>query len=140
MKKQFKTLVAFCACVVLVAACKRKECKNTDAAFDKLLPGTEEYRRALAQKIKTSGAQNLNYYLEDYKEVTGKRYLQVKIQGDSLCAKIMMEVKNWSGIENIKATEGKGYHGAELKGLSFDVTTDSLGTSFIYRSVDKVVD
>ena len=83
---------------------------------------------------------NLSYWFDSYVQQNGNDYILVDIQNDSICATGMIQVKDWDKMEEIKRTKGASYKGAELKGLSFDVTKDSAGVEFTYRTLDRIVD
>jgi hypothetical protein len=70
-----------------------------------------------------------------YVQQNGNDYILVNIQNDSLCATGMIRVKDWNKLEGIKRAKGVSYKGAELMGLSFEVTKDSAGTEFVYNTI-----
>tara|TARA_B100000795_G_scaffold113745_1_gene84373 strand:+ start:43822 stop:44133 length:312 start_codon:yes stop_codon:yes gene_type:complete len=101
---------------------------------------SEEYTSELLSQIKEIGQDNLTYWFSSYEEENGNEYIMVHIQNDSLCAKGMIKVDNWGEIEGIKRTKGKGYVGAELRGLTFTIEKDSSKTEFVYKDLARIID
>jgi|GEM_PF-669551 len=128
------------ALILVLSSCDRSTCKNQDPIFDRSSYDSQEYKQELADRIDQLGMDDLHYWFDSYVQQNGNDYILVDIQNDSLCAKGMIQVKDWSMIEGIKRTKGASYKGAELKGLSFEVTKDSAGIEFIYKTLDRIVD
>ena len=79
--------------------------------------------------------------MDTYQEESNAQSILVHIQGDGLCAKILLDVKNSQrGIEGILKNKGAGYQGAELEDLKFDIEQDSLSTEFIFREISGIID
>jgi hypothetical protein len=79
--------------------------------------------------------------MDDFTHDNESTYITASVQGDDLCAKIVLIVKeSTSGIEDIVEREGLGYRGAELKELEFDIIQSKTDTDFIFRKVSSVVD
>lgn len=95
----------------------------------------------MVKQLKRINNTQLSYRLEQYNQEDSLAYLTVIIQGEGLCAKGIVTIRKWDDkLEGIRASKGKGYHGAELTHLKFTVYQDSLKTEFIYQSLDGIVD
>lgn len=123
-----------------LSSCDRTPCKNQDPIFERSSYSSQEYKQELAGRIDKLGMDNLSYWFDSYVQLNGRDYILVNIQNDSLCATGMIQVNDWNKMEEIERTKGASYKGAELKGLSFDVTKDPAGVEFIYRTLDRIVD
>ncbi len=128
------------ALIIGLTSCDRSKCNNNDPIFDEAGYDSQEYKQQLADRIGELGMSNLSYWFDSYVQQNGNDYILVDIQNDSICATGMIQVKDWDKMEEIKRTKGASYKGAELKGLSFDVTKDSAGVEFTYRTLDRIVD
>jgi hypothetical protein len=126
--------------IIATVSCDRPNCENSNLIFDKYDIYSEEYKTELLSQIKINGQNNLTYWFDNYVEKDGEEYIIVKIQNDSLCAKGVIKVDDWYKIEGIKRTKGKGYVGAELKGLTFNVEKKSDNIEFIYKGITGIVD
>ena len=82
----------------------------------------------------------MTYWFQKYEENYGQEYLYFHIQGNNLCAKIVLQVNQWKGLENLREKKGVGYRGAEFTNLEFDILQDSLKTEFIYKSFSRLID
>lgn len=83
----------------------------------------------------------MSYWLDRYEEVDSLKFLQVFIQGEGLCAKTKLTIKEIDDkLSDIIKAKGKGYSGAELKNLQIEVYQVATTTELIYRGMDKVVD
>ncbi len=58
-----------------------------------LNPATEPYKEELAKQLNLVDQSKLSYWLAEYQEKDGQEYLYCFVQGDGVCAKIMLTVK-----------------------------------------------
>jgi hypothetical protein len=134
-------LCAILAISIITASCDRPACENTNPIFDKYSPGENEYKDELLNQLSQIEKSKLTYRVETYQKIHNSEYIGVHIQGDGLCAKIILLIKNsHKGIENILEHEGMGYMGAELKELKFSISQDSAKTEFVFQEVSNIVD
>ena len=131
--------VILIVCVWVLTSCDMPECTNTNPIFENYSPGSKQYNDEVV-RLKNTGSSSPRYWFESYENDGDKEYIHVFIQGDSLCAKAILTVKDWHGLEGIQRTQGKGYRGAELDNLNFEVYQDSSRTELIFQSVDKIID
>jgi hypothetical protein len=125
----------------IATSCDRPLCENTNPIFDKYSPETKEYKDELVNQLSQIDKSKLTYWMDTYQNKSNSEYMGVYIQGDGLCAKIVLVIKDSrKGIEDIIQHEGVSYVGAELEGLKFDITQDSVKTEFVFREVGNVVD
>lgn len=124
---------------ILLISCDRPQCKNTNPIFDKFTPDTKEYKDELVKQLNLIGAKNLTYWVADYD--FDKNYLLVNIQGNGLCAKGSVLVKDWTKISRIqKKGFGPNRIGAELTGFEMDIIQDSTSTTFVFKNYDSLID
>ena len=58
-----------------------------------------------------------------------------------MCAQALVQYQsNYKGLELVIANQGKGYSGAELKGVQMDLKSIDSSAYFIFKSVQAVVD
>jgi hypothetical protein len=139
--KQKTNLLALILLVFLgTVSCDRPNCDNKNPIFDKYDINSIEYKMELTKQINTFGQENLNYWFDSYMKENEKEYIVVNIQNKSLCAKGKILVNDWNKIEGIKRTQGMGYVGAKLKGLTFNVEKDSNQIEFVYKDITRIVD
>ncbi len=100
----------------------------------------KEYKDELVQLINKSGQDRLTFWLKNYYERSGNEYIIVHIQGDSICATAEILVKDWDKIDGIKKSYGKGYRGAQLVGLQFEIQQNPQSTEFVYLGIDSIRD
>ena len=83
----------------------------------------------------------LTYWMDTYQKDNNSQYIHAHIQGDELCAKIVLVVNGSDkGIEGIIKNKGMGYSGAELEDLKFDIKQDSTSTKFVFQSISDIGD
>ena len=140
MKPKPNLILMLLLIILTAESCDRPNCENTNPIFNQYDMNSEEYTSELLSQIKEIGQDNLTYWFSSYEEENGNEYIMVHIQNDSLCAKGMIKVDNWGGIEGIKRTKGKGYLGAELRGLTFTIEKDASKTEFVYKDVARIID
>lgn len=137
--KLYHLLVFFCLFIFIVA-CDRPECNNSNPIFNRFSPDTQQYRVELVKQLELVDSAKLRYWLEQYQEKDGQEYLYFFVQGDGLCAKLILNVKQWNKIEGVKKSKGVSYCGAEFLNLKFDISKDSVKTEFIYKDLGKIID
>ncbi|WP_159800609.1 hypothetical protein [Flavobacterium sp. MK4S-17] len=127
---------------LLTLSCNSNQCLNSNDTLENNPPSSQQYINALVSELKKASPSGINYYLEDYREENGKTYMDVKISGDSICAKATLTVNIIDEkLDNIAKTKGMGYRGAELKNLSFTINKDTANNiSLIYKDLEKVID
>lgn len=125
--------------LTLVISCNKPNCKNTNPIFEKFLPESDEYKHELANQIKVIGFENLNYWFDKYSKKNNQESIEIYVQGDSLCAKAILEVKDWSKLKNLRK-EVNGYNGAKLIGLRMRIESVGIKTNFIFEDIDNIED
>ncbi len=131
--------IALIACILTLTACNNIHDNTSKTVFDKFSPDTREYKNELAAKLKLN-PEGVHYTFNKFVENDGKEYLDIQIKGDNFNATGLVLVNNWSKLEEIKRTKGKGYSGAELRGLKLDIEEDSSGANLIYKDLEEIVD
>ena len=135
-----KSILALLILCLSHVSCDRPKCKNQNPIFDSYSIDSKEYKNELAKEITRIETPNLRYWLNSYLEENGKEYIVVYIQNDELCAKGILEVKEWTKIEGIKKRKGVSYRGAELLGLEFEIYQTDSTTNFIYKNLERIID
>ena len=140
MKHNIFNLLVFSLLSIFISTCNLPNCTNINPIFDKYSPDTKQYKDELVNQLKLVDNSKLHYWFEKYKEKEGQEYLYFHIQGDGLCAKIVLSVKQWNKIEELRERKGVTFRGAEFVNLKFDIQQDSLDTEFIYRNFLYIID
>lgn len=140
MKTKASILFYLSFLLTLFSACDRPNCTNTNFMFDKFNPDSKEYKSELIKQLETVDKSKLRYWFKDYMESNGRELLLFYIQGDGLCAQIVLNVEQWNKLEELRKKKGVSYRNAEFKELKFDIQQDSLNIRFIYRDFDKIID
>ena len=127
--------------LILTVSCEQPKCKNTNLIFDKYSPYTKQYKDELVKQLINIDKSKLTYWMDEYQEIDNSQNICANIQGDGLCAKIVLVVRGSDkGIQGILNAKGKGYRGAELKDLKVDIKQDNLSTEFVFKEISRVID
>ncbi|MFA6335015.1 MAG: hypothetical protein WCX48_05580 [Bacteroidales bacterium] len=140
MKTKIKFFLPLFCLVILLFSCDRPLCKNTNPVFDKYSPDSEEYKSELVQQLGIVDKTKLSYWFSEYVESAGKELLYFRIQGDGLCAKIVLNVDQWNKLDELRQKKGETFRGAEFVNLKFEIVQDSLKTEFKYINFDRIID
>jgi hypothetical protein len=142
MKKISVVIQSLSVLIILAAGCGRPDCENTNAVFNKFSPETQEYKEELMAQISRVKKSERRYWMDTYEEKDAQRYIHAYVQGDGLCAKIVLTVRDSEkGIEDILKNKGMGYSGAELEGLEFINRLDRVsGFEFVFQEVSGIDD
>lgn len=136
----FQTLITF-GFLTVVTSCDKPECKNTNTIFENYSPYTKEYKDEIVNQLAKVDKSKLTYWMDSYQEKNNSQYIHAHIQGDGLCAKIIITLKGMDkGIEGIINSKGMGYSGAELEDLKFEIQQDSVSTEFVFQEISGIVD
>ena len=140
MKLRFLNIVVFCVLAFGLISCDRPQCNNQNPIFDSNLPESKFYKDELVKQLESIDQTKLTYWLQKYDEKEGREYLYFHIQGDGLCAQIVLTMYQWNKLEMVREKKGVSYRGAEFTELKFDVQQDSLTTDFVYKTFDRIID
>ncbi len=130
--------------VVLLNACSRPECRNTNPVFDQHSPYSKAYKDELLARLKTVGSDDPRWWIDTYEGREGKVFLHVFVQGDELCATAVFTVppEEAGKLHEKKGNwkHGYGYSGAEVIGMKYDIVQTEGMTELIYRGRERVID
>ncbi|MES2411448.1 MAG: hypothetical protein V4535_08400 [Bacteroidota bacterium] len=141
MKNFFVTSILALCLLSFNVSCDRPNCKNNNPIFDKYAPNEKEYKAELVEQLAKTDESKLTYWMDTYREENNTKYMEVYVQGEGLCAKMVLTVNDSEkGIEGIIRTKGISYGGAELEGLKFDIMETPEGKIFVYRSLNYIID
>ena len=124
-------------CIIFISC--RHECNNKNLVFENYAPESTEYKTEVVKQINLIGADNLSYYYDSYTKKAKQEYIAVNIEGDSICAKGILLVKDWSKLGDLRR-EISGYEGVELKGLRLNLEKDSISSNLIFKDLDNIID
>ena len=126
--------------VVGILSCDQPECTNNNPIFEENQPDSKIYKDELAKQLKSTDPEKLRYWLQKYEKKKGQEYLYFYIQGDGLCATIVLTTEQWNKLERVKDKKGISYRGAEFTKLIYEIRQDSVHTEFIYKTFDRIID
>ncbi len=139
--KRIKTLLAITTLSFIAVSCNKTACENTNLIFSQYSPHAKEYKDELVKQISQFEKSGLSFWLDSYHKDNSSEYIIAQIEGDGLCAKIVLSIKDSkNGIENVVEHGGMGYHGARLQELEFEVIQNETKTEFVFRRVGDVLD
>jgi hypothetical protein len=141
MTKILTFILTIFGLAILVVGCDRPVCKNTNLIFNKYSADAKEYKDELVKQLATVDKSKLTYWMDTYQENNDAKLINIHIQGDGLCAKIILTINGSDkGIEGIIKSKGIGYSGAELEDLKFGIKQDSTSTEFVFQEISGIVD
>lgn len=140
MQSKITRVFAVIATLAISFACDRPVCKNANPIFDQYPPESEVYKAELARQLEIADKSTLRYWFSAYVESKGQTFLHFNIQGDGLCAIIVLNVDRWNKLGKLRQNKGVSFRGAEFTNLTFDIRQDSTGISFIFRDYGKIID
>ena len=138
--KKYLTVFLFLLSISLAVSCAESEAKQ-NPVFEKSLPDSKTYKDELVRQLGKADKAKLSYYFDSYEEKDGKEYINVTIEGDDLKAHTSMRVKEWDEtLQPLKEFKGKGYGGAELVNLKYEILQDAGATEFVYVRAEELND
>jgi len=119
-------------------SCIKSSKKNkTFAGFD---PSSRQYKQELTRLVTGKNAEDITYIFNRLVKIKGKDYLDISLILNDMRAQGLVLVKNWTKLEELKRTNGKGYSGAELRNLKVEVDNSTAEPTLIYKELEKIVD
>ena len=79
MKTKHKIFLPLFCLAILLSACDRPVCKNTNPVFDKYSPDSDEYKSELIKQLEVVDKTKLTYWFSQYVESAGKGLLFFQI-------------------------------------------------------------
>lgn len=140
MKSIFLKLFMSSFLLLSLFACDRPTCTNANPIFDQNEPTSKVYKDELATQIKLVDANKLKYWLAKYEKEHETEFLHFHVQGDGLCAQMVLTMKEWDRLENLRKLKGKSYIGAEFTNLVFDIQQGTKQTAFVYKDFGRIID
>lgn len=140
MKSKISLFNVLIGITTLIIACDRPECKNTNQVFDEFAPDSREYKTELIKQLENTDYSKLTYWFKEYVESNGEELLFFNIQGDGLCAVIVLNVEDWKKLEALREAKGVSFSGAEFINLKFDIQQDSANIMFMFRDFRRIAD
>lgn len=138
--KSIKFLATSLFINLLLQSCVSDSCRNSNKILGTYGPEEALYKIELGKVLKHGAPANCKFHFEELRELYSDTMIVLKLKGPSLCAIVQAKVKSWQGIESLKKTLGKGFKGAEIKGIQLTMS-DSLTTIpiFYFRGAEAVV-
>lgn len=136
MRKIFASVL----CLLLLASCGEPQCANTNKVFDKYPVDGKKYNAELLKALQHQDDNNLSFWIDRYISLNNKHYMQVKVHGDSLCAKMVLEIGSAPSLEHYILVTGQGYSGAELKGVTFTSDSSNGSIHFVMTGLTRIID
>ncbi len=133
-------IFALIAIIILFHSCDRPACKNLNPIFDKYSPYSKEYKAELVKQLGKTERTKLTYWFKEYITLNGEEFLLFDIQGNGLCAVIVLKVEQGSKLEQVRQKKGISFRGAEFTNLKFDILQDSTEIKFIFENFDEIID
>lgn len=135
--RYFVLLVCF---IGLFASCDRPECITTNSVFKQKSPEDQAYKRELATIIDSQGIDAFDYWVAGYEKTPYGNFLLANIQNNNTCAIIVLEDKELEPLRLLAFNEAKGYYGAKLKGLKYEVQRHGDSVAFVCTSLRRIID
>jgi len=114
--------------------------EQSNPVFARFNPLSIEYKQELVRQLSSRKGEELNYWFNRYFRMDGKDYIDVTIKGDGLNASSAIQINDWTKLKEIKENNGKGYHGAELQDLKFDIVKSGSNVNFVFKDLNAVID
>lgn len=129
-----------CLVILVIAACNRPECISHNAIFIENTPHNNLYKAELLRLIDSFDKNAFDYYVSGYTTEQEIEYLEAYIQNDEVCAILPLDITGSEQLAQFRRVEGKGYSGAGLYELDYDIIREDSSVSFLFKGVGRIVD
>lgn len=125
---------------VILISCNKPECNNTNVIFERYTPGSQQYNAELVKQLQAVDQSKLSYRFLKYAESNEQEMLYFNVQGEGLCAQMVLNVDNWNKLELLRQKKGMSFRGARFENLVYEVKQDSGTFRFVYQDVGRIID
>lgn len=119
-------------------------CKNTNPVFDKYPIASKEYKAELVRQLNRQAPGKTRFWIDNYIEENGRKYMGMFVQGEGLCAKGILDITDSTAggfrIKHYKDIKGGGFSGAELDGLNYRIDSSTGNYNFVLTDVAHIID
>jgi len=134
-----KAIILICSSLIMTS-CHHKHkltCTNNNPIFAQYSPDDIQYKAEFVKQWNARDKTKLHYYIEKYVERNKKPFMFVSVESDSLCAKMVIDIKNENKLTDYKTVKGLTYNGAEITGMQFGI--DSSFGSYLFLFEEGVI-
>jgi hypothetical protein len=129
--------------LLLLCACDRPECQNTNPVFDQHSIDSQAYLQELVKEIAKRDPDDLTYWMYNWEVRDYAQYMIVNVQGDGLCAQAFLTLPPdkpaYKGPKKDHSSAG-GARGAQIIGLEYQVLQTNAGTVLLFQKYDDMID
>lgn len=141
LNKQFQAGTFSILSLLFFSCSEQKKCSNVNPLLNEVDYKTTSYRKAVIDAIQKLREESVHYYFEKYVVEDGIEYIVAEVKSDDkLCAKVQLRIKPEIFLADIRRTKGKGYQGAELKGVHFESKLTYDSTNLSLSSIESIID
>ncbi|MEM6346040.1 MAG: hypothetical protein AAF927_19280 [Bacteroidota bacterium] len=126
--------------LITLTACDRPACSNANPIFDEYPPSAEVYKAALAKELGKREADQLSYWIQKHEKIEGQDYLYCNVQGDDLCAILVLSAADWKKLSSVVEAGAISYRGAELTNLKYQILAEGGKTQFVFMDYENIID
>ena len=138
-----KLMALALAGALLVSACDRPECRNTNPVFDQNSIDSKAYLEELVKEMAKRDPKDLTYWMYNWEVRDYKQYMIVNVQGDGLCAQAFLTLPAdkpaYKGPKKDYSSAG-GSRGAQIVGLEYQVVHSAEGPVLLFEKYDDMID
>ncbi|MCW3123611.1 MAG: hypothetical protein JWQ38_3103 [Flavipsychrobacter sp.] len=135
-----KHTILFLCLALLLTSCHHKHvvtCTTDDPILLQYSPDDIQYKAELIKQLNMHDRKKLHFYIEKYVERAKKPFMFVSIEGDGLCARMVLDIKNENKLADYKTVKGLTYNGAEITAMQFGI--DSSFGSYLFLFEEGVI-
>ena len=136
-----KQVIGILLCLNLVlSGCDRPNCNTDNLVFKESSINSKEYVLELANQLQSVDQTQVTFWIKGYEKHADAEYLNIYVQGESLCAQTRLLVEDWSTIETLRENKAKGYTGAQIENLVLELKGSALAPQFVYIEHSAILD
>jgi hypothetical protein len=124
----------------LFAGCDDPHCTNTNPIFDKYPLDSKEYNAELLKALNKEDGNELSFWINRYISVKDRHYMSVNAHGNRLCTEMIFEIGRVDRLEHYILVTGRGYSGAELKGVNYTPDSSNGSVHFVMTGLTRIID
>lgn len=139
LKKQF-SLSLICLLLAFMS-CQENKDTHDALSLSKFLPLSKDSSKKLVEELKLVDTSKVEFAIEGYEEIDGKRYLITNIEEEPLSLNLPLLIPDSAkGLEMVVAKKAISYRGAILNKLKYKIEETPNHIEFVFQSVETILD
>lgn len=80
------------------------------------------------------------YWLNKHEEIAGQDHLYFNVQGEDLCAQMVLTAQEWHKLQPVITAKAVSYRGVQFTDLRYEIKSEASSTQFLFMDFGSIID